>query len=127
MPKPKPSTISRDPYSEDPYAFIGSPTKKEPSAAAEPPSPEPEPISKPTTAPQAVKKPASEKISTLYPVELIERARDAAYWDRDTLAGIIVQALSDALDRKEKERGEPYPPRKGELRSGRPVGTGKAK
>jgi hypothetical protein len=125
VPKPKPSTISRDPYSEDPYAFIGSPTKKEPSAAAEPPSPEP--ISKLTTEPQAVKKPASEKISTLYPVELIERARDAAYWDRYTLAGIIVQALSDALDRKEKERGEPYPPRKGELRSGRPVGTGKTK
>ena len=126
MPKPKPSTISRDPYSEDPYAFIGSPTKKEP-LVAEPAPQEPEPISKPAPEPQAAKKPVTEKISTLYPVELIERARDAAYWDRDTLAGIIVQALSDALDRKEKERGEPYPPRKGELRSGRPVGTGKSK
>jgi hypothetical protein len=126
VPKPKPSTISRDPYSEDPYAFIGSPTKKEP-LAAEPAPQEPEPISKPAPEPQAVNKPATEKISTLYPVELIERARDAAYWDRDTLAGIIVQALADALNRKEKERGEPYPPRKGELRSGRPVGTGKAK
>ena len=127
MPKPKPSTISRDPYSEDPYAFIGSPTKKEPAAAPEPPPQEPEAVGKPAPGPQAVKKPATEKISTLYPVELIERARDAAYWDRDTLAGIIVQALSDALDRKEKARGEPYPPRKGELRSGRPVGSGKAK
>jgi ribosome-binding protein aMBF1 (putative translation factor) len=127
VPKPKPSTISRDPYSEDPYAFIGSPTKKEPSAAAKPSPQESEPISKPAPETQAAKKLATEKISTLYPVELIERARDAAYWDRDTLAGIIVQALSDALDRKEKERGESYPPRKGELRSGRPVGTGKAK
>jgi hypothetical protein len=117
VPKPKPSTISRDPYAADPYAFIGTPTKPEATespALLEPP-------------PEPVKKPATEKITTVYPADLIERARDAAYWDRDTLAGIIVQALADALERKEQERGESYPPRKGNLRSGRPVGTGKSK
>lgn len=127
MAKPKPSTISRDPYTEDPYAFIGSPSKKEPSAAPEQAPPEPQPVKMTAPEPQAVRKAATEKISTLFPVELIERARDAAYWDRDTLAGIIVQALSDALDLKEKQRGETYPPRKSELRSGRPVGSGKTK
>ncbi len=115
MPKPKPSTISRDPYAADPYAFIGSPTKQE--AARKAPEPMPPPVAKPDT----------EKITTPLPVDLIERARDAAYWDRTTLTGIIVQALADALDRMEKGRGEPYPPRNGELRGGRPVGTGKRK
>ncbi len=117
MPKPKASTISRDPYAAaDPYAFIGTPAKPQPSQAAEPPPP-----------PQPVAKPQTEKITTPYPVELIERARDAAYWDRTTLASIMVQALADALDRLEQGRGEPYPPRQSELRGlGRPVGTGKS-
>jgi hypothetical protein len=107
VPKPKQSTISHDPY-----AFIGTPSKADMPKA--PPLPSP-PVSKSDM----------EKITTPFPVELIERARDAAYWDRTTLAGIIVQALADALDRMEKGRGEPYPPRAGELRGGRPVGSGK--
>jgi hypothetical protein len=111
VPKPKPSTISHDPY-----AFIGTPipTRPQASPAAQPPAP---------AKPEA--KPQTEKITTPYPVELIARARDAAYWDRTTLAGILVQALADALDRMEKARGEPYPPRQSELRGGRPVGSGK--
>jgi hypothetical protein len=112
VPKPKPSTISHDPY-----AFIGTPTK----AAPPQPADEPPPVTKP--APDKV---ATEKITTPFPVDLIERARNAAYWDRLTLTGIIVQALTDALDKMEKERGEPYPPRASELRGGRPVGRGKS-
>jgi hypothetical protein len=72
-----------------------------------------------------VRKAATEKITIPFPEDLIERARNAAYWDRLTLAGIVVQALAEALDRMEQERGEPYPPRIGELRGGRPVGKGK--
>ena len=33
VPKPKPSTISRDPYAADPYAFIGTPSKQEAASA----------------------------------------------------------------------------------------------
>jgi len=113
MPKPKPSTISRDPYAVDPYAFIGTPAKTGQA--------------KPANEPPPVEKPATEKITTPFPVDLIERVRNAAYWDRLTLTGIIVQALTDAMNRMEKERGEPYPPRTSELRGGRPVGTGKNK
>jgi ribosome-binding protein aMBF1 (putative translation factor) len=79
------------------------------------------------TPPPAAAKSQTEKITTPYPVELIERARNAAYWDRTTLAGIMVQALADALDRMEQGRGEPYAPRASQLRGGRPVGTGKSK
>ena len=119
MPKPKPSTISRDPYAaEDPYAFIGTPAKPEPSK-------EPE---KSLVLPPPPKKSVTEKITTPFPAELIERARTAVYWEPDlTLSGLIVEAVADALDRMEKERGEPYPPRNRKLRSGRPVGSGKSK
>ena len=119
MPKRKPSTISRDPYADDPYAFIGAPVRKESKPETTPEAPQHDP--------QPARKPAMEKITTPYPVELIERARNAAYWERATLSGIIVQALADALDRMEKERREPYPPRTNELRGGRPVGPGKAR
>ncbi len=117
MPKPKPTTISRDPYADDPYAFIGTPAKKEEAKEPEKSAAKSEPA----------KKTPMEKITIPYPSDLIERARDAAYWERATLAGIVVQALGDALDRMEAERGEAYPPRKGELRGGRPVGTGRGR
>lgn len=119
MPKPKPSTISRDPYAaEDPYAFIGTPAKPEPAKAQE----------KTPELPPSVKKAVTEKITTPFPAELIERARTIVYWEPDlTLSGLITGAVADALNRMEKERGEPYPPRNRKLRSGRPVGTGKTK
>ncbi len=119
MPKPKPSTISRDPYAaEDPYAFIGTPAKPEPAEAPE----------KQTDPLPPVKKVVTEKITTPFPAELIERARTAVYWEPDlTLSGLIVEAVTDALNRMEQERGEPYPPRNRKLRSGRPVGSGKSK
>ena len=116
MPKPKPSTISHDPY-----AFLNSPSVKEEAPASEKSAGESKPAK-----PLPARKVATEKVSTIYPVDLIERARNAAYWDRSTLAGIIVQALNDALDRMEEQRGEPYPPRKNDLRGGRPVGARKA-
>ena len=118
MPKPKPSTISRDPYAaDDPYAFIGMPAKAE---ATKPPEKAP--------APPAAKKAPAEKITTPFPPELIERARNAVYWERDlTLAGLIVEAVSETLDRMERERGEAFPPRDRKLRSGRPIGPGKNK
>lgn len=124
MPKPKPSTISRDPYAaEDPYAFIGTPAKPEPARSVPAKAPEKTP-----ELPPSVKKAVTEKITTPFPAELIERARTIVYWEPDlTLSGLIVEAVADALNRMEKERGEPYPPRNRKLRSGRPVGTGKNK
>lgn len=119
MPKPKPSTISRDPYATaDPYAFIGT-TAGQPEPA-KPPEAAP--------APPPANKAGTEKITTPFPAELIERARTAVYWEPDlTLAGLIVGAVAEALDRMEQGRGGAYPPRNRKLRSGRPIGSGKSK
>ena len=54
--------------------------------------------------------------------ELIDRARDAVYWTPGlTLAGLTEKALVQFLEQLEQERGEPFPQRKGKLKSGRPV------
>lgn len=58
------------------------------------------------------------------PAELAERARDAAFWDRDTLAGIVAAALEVEIAKREKRHGEPFATRQAELRPGRPVRRG---
>ena len=55
-------------------------------------------------------------------VNLIERAKNAVWWTPGlTLAGLAEQALIDAVDAMEQERGEPFLPRREELKGGRPM------
>jgi hypothetical protein len=54
--------------------------------------------------------------------DLIERVKNAAYWNpRLTIASIAEMGIYDAIERIEKEHGGPYPPREEELRGGRPM------
>lgn len=63
-----------------------------------------------------------ERLTAQLPVELIDRARNAVYWTPGlTLAELAAKALKQFLDQLEAERGEPFPPRHGELKAGRPV------
>lgn len=63
-----------------------------------------------------------QRLTVHLPVELIDRAKDAVYWTPGlTLAGLAEETLTKALDEMEKERGEPFPPRREELRRGRPL------
>ena len=63
-----------------------------------------------------------ERLTVHVPVELIERVKNAVYWTPGlTLAGLAEAALTQAVDALEKEQGEPYPPRKENLKGGRPM------
>ncbi|MFQ5828604.1 MAG: hypothetical protein ACE5JD_05540 [Candidatus Methylomirabilia bacterium] len=63
-----------------------------------------------------------QRLTVHLPIELIDRAKDAVYWTPGlTLAGLAEETLTKALDAMEKERGEPVPPRREELRRGRPL------
>ncbi len=63
-----------------------------------------------------------ERITAKLPVELIERMRNAVYWTPGlTLTELIAQAVSERLDLIEAQRGEPFPPRQGNLKTGRPI------
>lgn len=67
-------------------------------------------------------KQAKERMTFHLPVEVMERAKNAVYWTPGlTLADLAAQALRDAVDRLEKKRGEAFPPRKSELKGGRPM------
>lgn len=53
------------------------------------------------------------------PVSVASKARDVAWWTPGlTLAGLVEEALGREITRREKERGEPFPPRKSELSPG---------
>lgn len=55
--------------------------------------------------------------------EVVERLKNAVFWTPGlTLAGVIEESLSVVLACLEEERGEPFPQRTTELKTGRPVG-----
>ena len=63
-----------------------------------------------------------ERFTAHLPAEVIERARNAVYWTpRLTLAALVEEALENWINQLEAERGEPFPPRSGELKTGRPI------
>ena len=63
-----------------------------------------------------------ERLTVHLPVDLIERVKNAVYWTPGlTLARLAEEALTAAVERLERERGEPFPPRRSELKGGRPL------
>jgi hypothetical protein len=70
------------------------------------------------SAPKAIK----ERLTVHLSIGLIDRMKNAVYWTPGlTLAGLAEEALAQAVDKLEKERGEPFPPRQAELKGGRPL------
>jgi hypothetical protein len=56
------------------------------------------------------------------PVQVTERAKNAVYWTPGlTLADLAAESLTDAVNRLEKTKGEPFPKRKADLKGGRPI------
>lgn len=52
----------------------------------------------------------------------VERVKNAVYWTPGlTIAQLTEEALNQALDQLEKQRGSPFTQRKSELRPGRPL------
>jgi len=71
--------------------------------------------------PETVKT-TKERVTFQLPPETIDRARNAVFWTPGaTMAALMEEALSAYLDRLERKRGKPFPPRSSALRTGRPV------
>jgi hypothetical protein len=95
---------------------------------SEPASVEPTPAAAPDgaaadrAAPEAPPPAAAWRLTFHLPAAVLERAKNAVYHTPGlTLAGLGVAALTRELDRLEEQRGEPFPPRNGPLRTGRPI------
>jgi hypothetical protein len=65
-----------------------------------------------------------EKLTVHLTHDLIERVKNAAYWNpRLTIASIAELGVKYAIEQVEKEHGGPYPARESELKGGRPIGS----
>lgn len=75
-------------------------------------------------APKQQEAPSKQRVTIHLSTDLINRVKDAVYWEPGlTLTSFAQQALSKALDKLEKKRGQKYPARKDHnLRGGRPLG-----
>jgi len=78
----------------------------------------PESHAEPMTSSRVIK----ERLTVHLPIDLIDRVKNAVYWTPGlTLAGLAEEAFAKLVDKLEKERKEPFPQRKAELKGGRPL------
>ena len=73
----------------------------------------------------AIKKGNSSKkqrITVQISEEVIDRVKNSVYWTPGlTLASLAEEAFAKAVNELENQRGEPFPKRKDELKTGRPL------
>ncbi len=115
----KKSTIKNDPFAlvipeQEEAAAPAATAKAEPASQPQGRGEQ----SKPTHAQK------KEKLTVHLTHDLIERVKNAAYWNpRLTIAGIAERGIIEVIEQIEQENGGPYPPREAELKGGRPIGS----
>ena len=114
------STIKNDPFA----TLI--PDRSEEAANEEAPHEVVTPLRReqPKPEPSPAEGHKKEKLTVHLTHDLIERVKNAAYWNpRLTIASIAEIGVRYAIEQVEKEHGGPYPPRESELKGGRPIGS----
>jgi hypothetical protein len=116
------STIKNDPFASlIPDRISEQATEGGPSGSVTPIRPETEPRPAENHKVESHKK---EKLTVHLTHDLIERVKNAAYWNpRLTIASIAELGVKYAIEQVEEEHGGPYPPREAELKGGRPIGS----
>jgi hypothetical protein len=103
------STIGKSPLNAGPLDLVIPP---KPDAAA----------TKQVEPPAAEDKEPVDRITVSLQASVVERARTCVFWSPgETMATLVAAALETEVTRREKQRGEPFPPRKGRIRTGRPI------
>jgi hypothetical protein len=95
-----------------------------PAEKSEKPTPAAEPSPASTTKPAEDAEPPKEKISVMLPAAMVERLKDAAFWERMTVASIVERGLIPVLANLERKNGGAYEKRNRELKPGRPAARG---
>jgi hypothetical protein len=105
--------------------LISDTTKREPGV--QPPAPAPRAVRKRLVEAKAVEeqeeRSRKEKITVVIPDDLLDRLRNAAWWQRQSLATLAEEGLRHVLQRLERENGGPFEPRQDDLKRGRPLGS----
>lgn len=76
---------------------------------------------------QTVKTGKKATLSVVVDGDLLERARDAGYLTRRTLADLVADGLNRVLSDIAKTNGGKIPPRDGPVKTGRPIATKRKK
>ena len=63
------------------------------------------------------------KVTVALPLDLLERLRNAAWWERKTLATLAEEGIELVVEKLERQHGRPFEPRGEELKPGRPQGA----
>ncbi len=72
-------------------------------------------------SPSRPRMPKNMRVTLNLPAPLLDRMRNTVYWTPGlTLTGLITGAIQEAIDEFEQRRGQPFPLRLSELKSGRP-------
>jgi ribosome-binding protein aMBF1 (putative translation factor) len=72
--------------------------------------------------PRRPKHSKKQRITVQISEDVIDRIKNAVYWTPGvTLASLAEEAFSKIVDEIEKSRGTPFPKRKDELKTGRPI------
>ncbi len=67
---------------------------------------------------------AKVRMTILLPVDLLDKARDACFYEPGlTMSDLVAKGLKSEISKLEKRRGEPFPPRAGPIKTGRPFKT----
>ena len=122
------STIKNDPFETLIPDRVGEQANEEAEAAAQATSNVVTPLRREQTPaqPEASKAESQkkEKLTVHLTHDLIERVKNAAYWNpRLTIASIAEIGVRYAIEQVERENGGAYPPRESELKGGRPIGS----
>src|SRR5687767_6824091 len=67
-------------------------------------------------------RPGHKQIAVTLSADVVERAKNIVWWTPGvTLAGLVEEGLTKAVERRERANGGPYKARPEELQPGRPV------
>lgn len=69
------------------------------------------PLAKALKAPRATTRKRQAHTTVAVSHEVHQRARDAVYWQRESLSALVERAILAEIERMEAERGEIFPPR----------------
>jgi len=55
------------------------------------------------------------------PEDLVEHFRNAAWWEREPVSGLVQRAMEEYLAKLEERNGGPYEKRRGTIARGKPI------
>ena len=109
------------PKPQPPIDSLISDTTKEAKAEAAPETGKKADVKSEETSPSPSQQKG--KVTVLVSNDLLERLRNAAWWQRKTLATLAEDGLRLVVERLERQHGGPFEPREEDLKTGRPQGT----